>query len=106
MFIGFEASCIRFRRRSCAGDSRSRRNGSVHWYGKAKVNGRRTRYAPIKLATLATEPTGGGPDLLSRANLRIQIGRSFSFFFSGFRIVYVLSDNDLLTTSQDGEMIE
>jgi len=36
MFIGSEASCIRFRRRSCAGVSRSRRNGSVHWYSTVK----------------------------------------------------------------------
>lgn len=91
--------------------SRSRRNGSVHWYDKAKVNGRRrTRYAPIKLATLATEPTGGETDLLSRVNLqgyRSADQLPLLFFFppeSG--IVYVLSDSSLLTTSQYGEMIE
>lgn len=33
---------------------------TVPCIGEAKVNGR-TRYAPIKLATLATEPTGEGP---------------------------------------------
>lgn len=98
MSIGSEASCISFRRRSCAGVDPDLDETIPYSTVKAKVNtgvGVYTRYAPIKLATLVTEPSRAGrrSDLLSRANLERECYRSANLslvFFSGFGIVYVL----------------